>query len=125
MIRESLVNSSMLYFLYLFKNIFFNMYIHTRVRMVPQKPRAGPAVHVGRQINHATRTDKLFLVVVLRPSSRFVRARALRIRVWVLLFLNFFTLHVTLPLPRLIELRARCPLYTRTQARPNKTSPDI
>lgn len=32
------------------------------VYMAPQKPRAGPTagMYVGRQINHATRTDKLF-----------------------------------------------------------------
>lgn len=43
--------------LFLFKK---HTLIYTCVLHGPTKPRAGPAVYVGRQINHATRTDKLF-----------------------------------------------------------------
>lgn len=60
MIHELLVNSSMFCFfllLFLFKK---HTLIYTCVLHGPTKPRAGPAVYVGRQINHATRTDKLF-----------------------------------------------------------------
>lgn len=63
MIHESLVNSSMLYV------YFFHSYLKTYLKYIgayilyirvygPTKTKGGPGV--GRQINHATRTDKLF-----------------------------------------------------------------
>lgn len=63
--------------------------------MVPQKPRAGPAVYVGRQINHATRTDKLFGG---RPAAILTScARAVRVLFYLFIFIFviffFFTLN--------------------------------
>lgn len=80
----------------------------------PTKTKGGPGrayMNVGRQINHATRTDKLFggrPAAILASCARCAHIHTRLVFFFIFRFCFIFLFSMTSPLPRLIKLRRSC-----------------